>query len=538
MPQQRSSSIQTKVALVVSVTFLSILLITTALSVRVEHEQAVEFGVNKARVMGQSFFDGINTMMLTGTLDQKESLRKKLMADDEIRQIQIIQNPGKFASESPPDSRPKDDLDQRALKGETVVHVHSDQGQRLITLLTPIKASSNYIGTNCLTCHVVPENTIMGAIRITYSLAGLDADNNRNLLIDAAINIGLFLLGLTVVFMLMRRIVILPLHDMRATMQLIENNADLGRRLTVRGNCEIGALAGSVNSMLDKFHTSLGKVSETSGQLTLAAERIAAVSEKTATAANAQMAESSHTSRFIEDLKGIAHETNASAEQTSRASIDAEEQSRQGTTMTREAIGGIRELVREIEETSTVIEHLDERSKTVSNVLDVIRDIADQTNLLALNAAIEAARAGDAGRGFAVVADEVRKLANRSHQSTRSIEETVAQLQQEAKMAVDTMRHARSSAEERSNQLESAIASLDQIAARVTDIRKLNTEMAKAIQHQGELADSGSQKIGTISAIAERTAADAMQTRGISEELVTQARELHELVARFKLNPP
>ncbi|MBP9914644.1 MAG: chemotaxis protein, partial [Thiobacillaceae bacterium] len=187
------------------------------------------------------------------------------------------------------------------------------------------------------------------------------------------------------------------------------------------------------------------------------------------------------------------------------------------------------------QQAAQVIEELDQRSQDVSNVLDVIKGIAEQTNLLALNAAIEAARAGEMGRGFAVVADEVRKLANLSHQSTQNIEGIVAQLRQEAHRAVQVMNQARDTAAQHSHQLEDAVGGLDHIVEKVADIRELNARMADAVRTQGELTESVGRRVLDISQVAGRTASEAVETRGVSEELVALAREMNELLGRFKL---
>lgn len=530
-----TTSIQRKIILAISLIFIAVLSTSTWMTANNESALAKDIALDKALVMSHSYFDGINTMMLTGTMDQHEELRKKYLSTPGVREIRVVHTPGKLDGVTTLPAPPQDALDERAIKGEQVKEFNEDASGRYVTVLTPLLASANHMGTNCLTCHQVEQGTVLGAVRMSYSLNELDREFRNNLLMVAIANLVLSIMGIALLVMLLRRIVILPLVKMRASMRSIEENSDLTQRLQVNSKDEVGFLAQTINSMLEKFGASLSLVTTTSTQLNSAADRISHASTQTADAANQQLEEASSTERSILELKAIASEAGSSAARTAEASVDADREAGKSTQTTRDAITGILSLVQEIQQAAQVIEALDQRSQNVSDVLDVIKSIAEQTNLLALNAAIEAARAGEMGRGFAVVADEVRKLANMSHESTRSIEEIVQQLRQEAQRAVQVMHAARETASRHSDALSNSMGGLDQIVTRVKDIRELNAQMEQSVRSQSELTENVDQRVSTIGRIAQRTASEALETHDVSQELVTLAHELNELVRRFRL---
>ena len=84
--------------------------------------------------------------------------------------------------------------------------------------------------------------------------------------------------------------------------------------------------------------------------------------------------------------------------------------------------------IESMENTTITVQDLKTFSQEISNMMDIISDIADETNLISLNAAIEAARAGVHGRSFAVVADKIRELAEVSQKNADDIGEVLKKI--------------------------------------------------------------------------------------------------------------
>jgi len=189
-----------------------------------------------------------------------------------------------------------------------------------------------------------------------------------------------------------------------------------------------------------------------------------------------------------------------------------------------------------IEQTATMVDHVEQDTKSISTVLDVIRDIAEQTNLLALNAAIEAARAGEQGRGFAVVADEVRTLAQRSQNSTHEIQSIIEKLQNASKEAVTTMKQGLDKSNESVVEANRASESLDAIGGSMSKLSSMTSEIANTTDNQKTVGEDINQSVVRISDISYETNENSAQLLESIKELQNFSSDLQIEVNKFKIH--
>lgn len=324
------------------------------------------------------------------------------------------------------------------------------------------------------------------------------------------------------------------LRSLGATMDRVAAG-DMTVRCEVRSRDELGELGQVFNQTVARIRELIERVGQTVTEVERQATRVERVSGESNQTVSGQRGQIEQVATAMNEMSATAQAVASSASSAVDSAHDVNQQTVGGRELVEAQVQGIERLATEIDQSVEVINRLAGDSKTISQVLDVIKGVAEQTNLLALNAAIEAARAGEQGRGFAVVADEVRNLARRTQQSTEEIEQMISRLQGGVGAAVKSMGASHAMADATVQQSTQVRQALENILGAVGVIVDQNQQIAAAAEQQTAVAQDIDRNIVAINEAGQRTAEGAGQTAQASQELSALVGRLQQLIAAFKV---
>lgn len=362
-----------------------------------------------------------------------------------------------------------------------------------------------------------------------------DAATHRLAMRFIFISLGVAAALLLILAVIVVRSITGPLGRLRYTIVSVANSSDFTQRAEVTGKDEMGQTAQAFNSLLSHVQGSLREVLENAENISAAAQRTADASQQVADSSGNQSEAAATMAAAIEEMTvSISHINESMHDALNRANA-ADLAADSGVTIMASSNREIDTIAETVEHANVAIARLSAESGRITQILQVIKDVASQTNLLALNAAIEAARAGEQGRGFAVVADEVRKLAERTTHSTTEIAALVESMQSSSQEAVNGMGMVSTQVTSGKTLSNSAVEQINGIRGNAMQVVTAINDISAAISEQSLAAQNIAREVESVARLTESGNVTAHETAKVSHDLDILAENLRQAVHRFKV---
>ncbi|AQT84010.1 methyl-accepting chemotaxis protein McpC [Paenibacillus larvae subsp. larvae] len=333
-----------------------------------------------------------------------------------------------------------------------------------------------------------------------------------------------------------------PLQNVR---RLMRDGA--GGNLTVRANYksrdEIGQLGQSFDEMMSQItelvqqtSRSAQEVLSTSGELAHASKVTAASAKEIGVATGEISNGAGGLAAESERGNELSHNIGKQMQQVIEANLEmgtaaagvrsASEQGTRHMKNLRTKTNAAEETVRNM---LNKVVMLNDNTRSIRKILDMLHNITKQTNILSLNATIEAARAGAAGKGFMVVADEIRGLAEQSKQSIDVVAGITRSIENEIDETVSTLTAAYPVFQEQAESVKKADAIFQQVQQQmVAFIEQLDT-VSSSIHELDESQAVLSDAMTNVSAVAEESLATSEEVASLSTEQLNISEGLVDL---------
>ncbi|WP_086996972.1 methyl-accepting chemotaxis protein [Rhizobium sullae] len=294
------------------------------------------------------------------------------------------------------------------------------------------------------------------------------------------------------------------------TRRVIASLADGDLMQTMRGDFQgvFAELQQNVNNTFQTLQTTMREIRETTEAINGNTNELRVASDDLSRRTEQQAAALEQTSAALDEITAVVQNSTERAQEASIMVSEAKDNAGRSGVVVRNAVDAMGRI--------------EQASREISQIINVIDEIAFQTNLLALNAGVEAARAGDAGKGFAVVAQEVRELAQRSATAAKDIKSLITKSGDEVHVGVKLV--------------QATGEALGEIETRVIAINDHIHSIATAAKEQSTGLKEVNTAINQMDQVTQQNAAMVEETSAATHKLSAEADGLVNLIARFRIS--
>ncbi len=262
------------------------------------------------------------------------------------------------------------------------------------------------------------------------------------------------------------------------------------------------------NESIENMRNTLVRISSGTDSINSQSQEMRSAADNLSARTEQQAASLEETSAALEQITATVGETSSNANNCAEVARNAKTDTDKSSAVVGDAI--------------LAMEGIEAASTEISNIINVIDEIAFQTNLLALNAGVEAARAGDAGKGFAVVAQEVRELAQRAANAAKDIKNLITKSGDEVANGVKLVKETGSS--------------LSHISQQVTDINEKISNIATAASEQLLGVQEVNTAVAQMDQVTQQNAAMVEESTAVAVQMSEEVRDLAGLISEFELD--
>ena len=222
--------------------------------------------------------------------------------------------------------------------------------------------------------------------------------------------------------------------------------------------------------------------------------------------------ETQSASENVIEIGNMIDKVNDNTEELAKDADNMKELGENAENILRQLIAGQKEMVTHIGVVNDKTHEANKAAGKISEVVNLITEIASQTNLLSLNASIEAARAGEAGRGFAVVAENIKQLAEQTTSSAADIQDIIHDLEQKSDETVEKTEAVNNIVNKQSEDMKQTADILNQVITGITGLIDKIDSIAVSVANMDKSKENVVDVIGNLSSVSQENAASTEET--------------------------